>query len=561
MESLPLYNWKIQNSDTNLSFTDVFLHARGLAQNHLDDFRLSERLHDPYLMRDMDRAVSRIEQAIAKRENITIFGDYDADGVISTALMVKLFRKIDVPVKYIIPSRQNEGYGLRVSGVEKALELNTRLLITVDNGITAVEAVDAANKAGIDVIIFDHHLQEGDLPAAYAVVNPNRTGCEYPFKGLCGAGVVYKLFQALGKKLFSEKDYKNFMLMHLDLVALATVADVVPIRDENYAIVKFGLKSINQTLRPGIVELKRVCGLIGKEITTTAVGFYMAPRLNVAGRLEAADHAVELLLSESREKAEELAARLNSLNKKRQKMQEDYITEAVALVEQSEMKDNKAYIITGESWETGIIGIISGRLKDQFNRPVIVFTKDNDGNYVGSGRSTDNFHLTDALTQFNHLYITYGGHKKAAGLTVPPENMPVFLKEFSAYVNKALADETPRQDLIIDTIIDPEQLNQSLVSLIQELGPFGEEYPEPVLLLQKARLKDIYSLSDGRHIKLIFGIGSREFECVWWRRGEQKENIEFYKDYDIAFRPSINLWNGRGKLQLIVEDLQLSGSN
>ncbi len=556
MSILPLADWELLNSDPNTPIIDVLLKNRGLSRDHLEEFKLSERLHDPFLLTDMDKAIERIHKAIREKEVITIFGDYDVDGVVSTTLMVKFFKKLNVSVNYILPNRQKDGYGLKVGGIEKAKERKTRLLITVDNGITSVEAVELANKSGIDVIIFDHHLQEGTLPDALAVVNPNRKDCSYPFKGLCGAGVVYKFFHAIGPSLLSEDDFKHFMLMHLDLVALATIADVVPLIDENYFLVKLGLKSLNQTLRPGIVELKRVSGLIGKEINTTSVGFYMAPRLNVAGRLREADIAAQLLLSETREEAAEIANRLNSLNKERQQLQEDYIQQAIIIVEETGIKDDFAYIVRADNWDTGLIGIVSGRLKDMYNRPVIAFSKDGDGNYVGSGRSTDSFHMTEALSRFSDLYVTYGGHHKAAGLTIKEENFNEFIDLFTNYANSTITEQHLRSKLVIDSVIQAEQLNSSLVKLIGEIGPFGEENPEPVLLLKKARIQDMFSLSQGKHIKIIVQIGNRDFECVWWRRGDLKNTITFNQEFDIAFTPAINLWKGKENLQLVVEDMR-----
>jgi single-stranded-DNA-specific exonuclease len=556
MVNLPLTDWEILNTDTSIPIIDVLLKNRGLTKVQLEDFKLSERLHDPFLLTDMKEAVERIKKAIEKKETITVFGDYDVDGVVSTTLMIKFFNKVNISANFVLPSRQDDGYGLKISGVEKAKELKTDLLITVDNGITSVEAVEFANELGIDVIIFDHHIQEGDLPNAYAVVNPNRKDSSYPFSGLCGAGVVYKFFHAIAPAVFSEDEFRHFMLMHLDLVALATIADVVPLRDENYFLVKVGLKSLNQTLRPGIVELKRVAGLIGKEITPISVGFYLAPRLNVAGRLRDAEIAARLLLSETREEAAQIANRLNSLNKERQQMQESYIHEAIRMVDQEGIRENAAYIVKAEAWDPGLIGIVSGRLKDIYNRPVIALSKDNSGNYVGSGRSTDSFHLTNALSQFSDLYITYGGHHKAAGLTIAEENVDSFIQKFTAYANSTLSEKSLRSKLVIDSVIIPEQLNNSMVRLISEIGPFGEENPEPLLLLQNARIKEMFSLSQGKHIKIVVQIGSRDFECVWWRRGDLKDVITFNQVYDIAFKPSLNPWNGRENLQLVVEDMR-----
>jgi single-stranded-DNA-specific exonuclease len=309
-------------------------------------------------------------------------------------------------------------------------------------------------------------------------------------------------------------------------------------------------------MRPGIVELKRVSGLLSKEITPTAVGFYLAPRINAAGRLKSADLALDLLLSDSREKASEVAVRLNNLNLQRQKIQETYINEALNLVEQDGMKNNRVYLVTGEDWEPGLIGIVSGRLKDKYNRPVIAFTRDKDGNYVGSARSTESFHITEALSNYQHLYDTYGGHQKAAGLTISEKNLPEFLEEFTTFANSVLKEEDLKSKLIIDTTIEPEQLNTSLVKIIDDIGPYGEGNPEPMLILNNIRLRDIFPLSQGKHIKLIFQAGGRDFEGVWWRRGDIKDVVAFDHYYDVVFKPSINLWNGNENLQLVIMDMR-----
>ena len=550
---LPLKKWKILNTDINKPVVDMILHNRNLSLDHLRRFRLSERLHDPFLLKDLDKAIQRIKNAINHKEKILIFGDYDTDGISSTVLMVKFFEKIKYSVDYYIPSRQKDGYGLKPAGVDHARAQNTDLLITVDNGISSGEAVLLANSHGIDVIITDHHLQEGVLPEAYAIVNPNRDGCEYPFKGLCGAGVAYKLIQALAIDYLSEEEYKNFMLAQLDLVALATVADIVPLQDENYALVKYGLQSLKKTGRPGIIELKRVSGLLGKDITTTAIAFYLSPRLNAAGRLGDAELAVRLLLSSSREEARQLASQLNGLNSQRQKLQEKYIDEALYAAQGSE--DN-IHILINEEWDAGIIGIVSGKLKDMLGRPVVVFTTDGDGNYVGSARSTDNFHITHALSRYQDLYLSFGGHQKAAGLTISPDNFDRFKQNITEYVNQTLDTNELSSELIIDTVTGPEQLSAAVVETIESIGPFGEGNPEPVLLLCGVTIKEIMRIGqNSNHLKLIVQKGGSRFECVWWNRSDVKNDIEFDMTVDVAFRPEINLWNGYKKVQLVIEDI------
>jgi single-stranded-DNA-specific exonuclease len=297
---LPQKRWHILNSDENIPVIDVLLTNRNLTADHLQDFRLSEKLYDPFLLKDMDIAVERIISAMKRKERIVIFGDYDVDGIVATVMMKKLFDKIEYPVNYLFPNRHRDGYGLKEQGIRQALQVGANLIITVDNGISSHDAIEAASRSEIEVIITDHHLQEGKLPDALAIINPNRKDCSYPFKGICGAGVVYKFFQAIGPRVFDEETYREFMLANLDLVAMAIIADVAPIRDENYALLKFGLKSLTKTMRPGITELKRVSGLLGKNITPTAVGYYLGPRLNAAGRLKEADIAARLLLTTNR---------------------------------------------------------------------------------------------------------------------------------------------------------------------------------------------------------------------------------------------------------------------
>jgi single-stranded-DNA-specific exonuclease len=555
---LPRNKWKVLNTDSSKSLISVILENRNLNTAHLEKFKLSDRLHDPFLLKNMQKATERIMKAVQSKETIAIYGDYDVDGVVATVLMVKLFERLNYAVQYFLPNREKDGYGLRPSGIAYAIEKKVDLLITVDNGISSQQAIDVANKNGIDVIITDHHLPEGDLPRAYAIINPNQSDCSYPFKGICGAGVVYKIMHAIGSQLYSEEEFSNLMLSQLDLVTLATIADMAPIRDENYALIKFGLKSLTQTMRPGIVELKRVSGLLGKAITPTAVGYYLGPRLNAAGRLADASLAAQLLLSKSREEAAGYAHELNALNSERQRRQEEYITKALDDLQKEQRKVNKVHIVESEEWDLGLLGIISGRLKDRFCRPVIAFTRDSDGNYVGSARSLDNFNITHALTKFNTLLSNYGGHEKAAGLTIPEDNYQRFKKEFIAYVNETLDEEEMVPELVIDTIVNTDQLNESIVHTIQEIGPFGESNPEPLLLIEQVRIKDIIPLSQGKHLKFVVQKGGRHMECVWWGSGIYKDEVRFNEEMDLVFKPSINLWDGREKLQLVIEDLKYS---
>ena len=528
-----------------------------MSLSHLDKFKLSDKLHDPYLLEDMDKAVSRIQDAIKNNEKIAVYGDYDVDGVCSTVLIVKLFQKLNYEIKYFVPDREKEGYGLKKAGIDEALENKIDLLITVDNGISSQEAIDYANEKGIDVIITDHHLQEGDLPKAYAVINPNRKDSNYPFKGICGAGVVYKLIHAVSQKVLDSDNFKNFMLLNLDLVCLATIADMVPLVDENYAICKFGLKALEESMRPGLVELKKVSGVLGKTITPMTIGFYLGPRINAAGRLKHASLAVELFLSETIDRAKNLVYELNNLNSQRQSLQQKYMDVVFSTLENDGVENKKILIIENEDWSSGLIGLISGRIKEKYYLPTFAFTKDNDGNYVGSARSIDNFHITKALTFMNHLFINYGGHEKAAGVTISPENYFQFKEEIQKYAEENISESDLIQELTVDSYVGPDQLNDSIIQMITKIGPFGEANPEPVIAMEQVKIVDIMLIGQGKHLKLFVTKGSQEFECIWWQRGDLKNLIEFGMKVDIAFKPSINIWNGSKKIQFIIEDMQV----
>ncbi len=553
---LPKNIWKILNTDPTRPIVEVVLENRNLTDEHISTFKLSERLHDPYLLPDIDKGVKRILQAIEKREKIIIFGDYDVDGITSTALMLYFFKKIDFPANYLLPHRQKDGYGLRTSSVDQMAEMGAQLVITVDNGISSAEAIAYAAQKGIDVVVTDHHLPEGEMPAAIAVINPNRLDSEYPFKSICGAVVAYKLIWALAQKLLPEDELKQFLLDQLDLVTIGTIADVMPLRDENHALVKFGLKVLSRTKKPGLIELKKVAGLNGKNITPISVGYFLAPRLNASGRLEEADTSVKLLIEQDKERASYLASYLNKLNQKRQYLQQNYIENAISKLPEQKDQLEKVLIIHNNEWHAGLIGLISGKLKERFGRPVIAFTTDEDGNLVGSARSIDAFHITNALTNFNHLFLNYGGHHKAAGLTIPPQNFSTFKEAFTAYANQQLTEEDLIPVLTIDSVVDIDQVHLNMAQTLQELGPFGEGNPEPIFVFLGVKIREMYLIGKGKHLKMFIEKGNQSYECIWWNAAEYKDALKFGQPIDIAFKISINNWQGRNRLQLIIEDIR-----
>ena len=517
-------------------------------------------MHDPYLLPDMKKGVTRILQAMNDEEKIVIFGDYDVDGVTSTALMINFFRRIDYPVQYILPHREKDGYGLRNSGIDRAEDLGASLIITVDNGITSGEAVDYAASKNIDVVITDHHLQEDGLPEAVAVINPNCINSDYPFKTICGVVVAFKLVQALSEKLVPSKfssadDYKQFLLDQLDLVAMGTIADVMPLRDENYAFVKFGLKVLAQTKKPGLIALKKISRVDNRNVSPISVGFFLGPRLNASGRIDQADVSLKLLISESFEAASGYAKKLDEINNKRQTMQAQYLEYALDDLSKRERLD-KVIFIENEQWQSGLIGLVSGHLKEKYNRPVFAFTKNSDGDYVGSARSVGSFHITDALSRFSKYFINYGGHQKAAGLTVFTDKYQQFKEEFIEYADKKIIGNDLEVKLVVDSVVDIDQLNIQIAKLIQDIGPFGEANPEPVLVLENVIIKEKKMLSKDKHLKILTQKGRNLYECIWWRNAQYYNDIYLGESVDVAFHLNINSWQGIDRLQLTVADIR-----
>jgi single-stranded-DNA-specific exonuclease len=555
---LPGKIWNILNENTNRSVIDVILLNRELPPNHMDPFKLTDRMHSPYLLPDMKKGVDRVIKAIQNDERIVIFGDYDVDGITSTALMREFFRKINYPVHYLLPHREKDGYGLRIPSIDKIYKLGTDLIITVDNGISSNDAIDYAATKGIEVVVTDHHLQENALPNAVAVINPNRNDSLYPFKSICGAVVAFKLIYALCEHFMQEDDYKTFLLNQLDLIAIGTISDVMPLRDENYALVKFGLKVLADTSKPGLIELKKIAGVNERRITPISVGYFLSPRLNASGRLEEATTSVELLNTQSFEEAKKLSAYLDKLNRKRQILSANYLDFALDTLPDVETEMKKVIFIENDDWQAGLIGLVSGQLKERFTRPAFAFTRDEQGNYVGSARSIDTFHVTEALSRFSHYFISFGGHQKAAGLTVPADKYLQFKKEFVSYAEDLIKEEHLIPQITIDSLVDIDQINLNTARLIQDVGPFGETNPEPILLIRDVYIRDIFQLSRGKHLKLMIEKGNQVYECVWWNNGQNKDFINFGSIIDVAFRLNINNWQGTDRLQLTVEDLKYS---
>ena len=479
-----------------------------------------EELSDPALLTDMEKACQRIWQAIDNGETIVVFGDYDVDGVTATALLYQHLKGMGAAVKCMLPSREGDGYGLSRNAIQSIHDKGYRLIVTVDNGISAVAEADFAAELGIDLIITDHHLPPETLPKAVAVVDPRREDDTSPFKGLCGAGVAFKLCAALDDCTPEEMlDYCG------DLAAVGTVADVMPLTGENRTLVKAGLRQLQQTDRPGMEALLEEVGLAGKTVTAENISYAIAPRINAAGRMDSAVTALQLVLSEDPDRAEELAHKLNEINAKRQETELQIFKAAEELLEQQpERLEDRVILLWGRDWHPGVIGIVASRLVERTGRPVIVVTVDEHGECKGSGRSVQGFNLHACIGACADLLIRYGGHAMAAGLSVREENLEALRRR----LNEWAARECPVLQippLTCDLSIHLDRVTVDAVRRLDQLAPFGAENPTPVFLLQNAVLDGVYPVSDGKHSRLRLRQGNASLYAVWF--GMRPEQLPY----------------------------------
>ncbi len=470
-----------------------------------------EDLSDPFLLTDMQKACECIWQAIDNGETIVVFGDYDVDGVTATALLYQHLKGMGATVKCMLPSREGDGYGLSRNAIQSIHDKGYQLIVTVDNGISAVEEAEFAAELGIDLIITDHHLPPETLPKAVAVVDPRRLDDTSPFKGLCGAGVAFKLCAALdGCPPEEMLDYCG------DLAAVGTVADVMPLTGENRTLVKSGLRQLQNTDRPGLEALLEEVGLAGRPITAENISYAIAPRINAAGRMDNAVTALQLVLCEDPDRAEELAHKLNEINVKRQETELEIFKAAQVLLEQQpERLEDRVMLLWGRDWHPGVIGIVASRLVERTGRPVIVVTVDEHGECKGSGRSVPGFNLHACIGSCADLLIRYGGHAMAAGLSVREENLP----ELRRRLNEWAARECPvlhTAPLECDLPIHLDRVTVDSVRRIDALAPFGAENPTPVFLLQSAVVDGVYPVSEGRHSRLRLRQGNASVYAVWF---------------------------------------------
>ncbi len=479
-----------------------------------------EELSDPMLLTDMDKACQRIMDAIDNEETIVVFGDYDVDGVTATALLYQHLKGMGANVKCMLPSREGDGYGLSKNAIQSIHDKGYQLIVTVDNGISAVEEAAFAASLGVDLVITDHHLPPETLPQAVAVVDPRREDDHSPFKGLCGAGVAFKLCAALDGCPPEE------MLEYCgDLAAVGTVADVMPLTGENRTLVKAGLQQLRRTDRPGFIALLDEVGLTGKPITAENVSYAIAPRINAAGRMDSAVTALQLVLCEDEERAEELAHRLNEINIARQETEQEIVKAAQEqLDKEPSILEDRVILLWGRDWHPGVIGIVASRLVEKTGRPVIVVSVDEHGEGKGSGRSVQGFNLHSCIGSCADLLLRFGGHAMAAGLSVREENLP----ELRRRLNEWAARECPvlhTPPLTCDLSIHLDRVTVESVHRLEQLAPYGAENPTPVFLLEKAVLEGVYPVSEGKHSRLRLRQGNACIYAVWF--GMRPEQLPY----------------------------------
>jgi single-stranded-DNA-specific exonuclease len=507
------------------------------------------QLYDPFLLDDMKTAVERIQQALEKKEKILVYGDYDADGVSSTSLLMKLFRSYEANVDYYIPNRFREGYGLNKEALQLAADQGFQLIITVDTGISAVEEAKFAKQLGLDLIITDHHEPPAEIPQALAVINPKKPNCPYPFKMLAGVGIAMKLATALLGRVPEE---------WLDLVALGTIADLVPLVDENRVIASFGLKRLDERRNIGLQALLEVSGIDG-DVSAGHVGFSLGPRVNASGRLASAKSAVELMLTEEFDQAKSLALQLDQMNRERQQLVEQITQLALEQVEAEPEKHQHVIVVAGNGWNSGVIGIVASRLVERFYRPVIVFGIDPDTQRAtGSARSIEGFHLHRALTACEELLLKYGGHSMAAGMSISAEKIDLFHQKISSLAQEWLTEEDYIPMTKVDGELQLSDINVSLIEQLKVLEPYGMGNPTPHFVISNTRIAQMKRMGvDRNHLRLQLTEGDHLIDVVAFRKAELAEEITERARVNILGQLQINEWNGRRSPQIILRDLAI----
>jgi len=510
------------------------------------------QLHDPLLMADMKPAVERLRRALERGEKILIYGDYDVDGTAAAVILLTALRGLGGQVEAFIPHRLSDGYGMRAGVIEEAAAKGFRVVISVDTGIREYEALTRARELGLDCIVTDHHLPDAHLPPACAILNPQRADCGYPEKLLAGVGVAFKLVQAL----LGEKLSGRVLRSYLKVVAIGTIADVVPLMGENRVIVRFGLEELRQPSQTGLQALLEVSGLDGRNISAGDVGFRVAPRLNAAGRMENARDVIDLLTCSDLDKARAIAGRLEMLNRERQRVEDAILREIAEIMDRHpEKRDRYSLVLAGEGWHRGVIGIVAQRVVERYHRPALVIGV-GDGLGVGSGRSIRALHLLDALTAMHDLFERFGGHARAAGFALPSARIAELERRFEQYARAMLKPLDLEPVLRVDTEVSGADLDWTLFEALETLAPFGYGNPTPVLAARDLRLLSGPRILQEKHLKLRVACGAKSFDAIGWGMADRGATLTPGQALDMAFTLDQNVFQDVRRLQLVVSEIR-----
>ncbi len=531
----------------------MLLQIRGITTaQEIEDFLHNDtEIEPPWDIKDMEKACVRVHEAIAQEELICVYGDYDADGVTSTALLYSYLEAVGAHVMYYIPSREAEGYGMNNAAVDTLHQKGVKLIVTVDNGIAAINEIRYAKSLGIDTVVTDHHMPLGELPDACAVVDLHRSDCPSRFKQLSGVGVAFKLIMALEGEYC---DVDSLLDMYADLLCLGTIGDIVELKSENRVFVKRGLLSMRHTERTGLYALIRNAGLMGKPITAGNVSFTLVPRINAVGRLGASGRSVELLLTNDEEEAGEFAAAMSYDNAERQQIERDILEKIDARVTRDpRLVMDKVLVLDGENWHQGVVGIVASRIREIYGKPTIIISRDGE-NAKASGRSVEGFALCDAVAACGDLLTHYGGHPMAAGLSLPSANIDVFRKRINDYADRQ--STMPFDTLHIDCKLNPAAISLDLVGELNVMKPYGAGNPTPVFGFFNMVLTNIIPLSNNKHLRLVLSRGSVSMSAMLFFTSTEDFPYEKGEVLDIAATLEINEYNDRSSVSVIVKDVK-----
>ncbi len=517
-------------------------------------FGTLDDLHDPYLLPGVDKAVERIISAVRQKERILVFGDYDVDGVLSVVILLKALKSLGAEVEYFIPERLKDGYGIKEDHLKIVWGKKARLVISVDCGIKSLDFAAKAKAGGVDVIITDHHLPGDTLPDAAALINPVLEDSAYPYKALAGVGVVYKLLQAL----LSREGKASALPHYVKMVAIGTIADVAELRGENRLLVKQGLIGLEKTSNLGLRSLLENCGLQKKRITEVDIGFRIAPRINAAGRMGAADAAVRLFFTEDEEESYRLALWLNEVNAQRQEEEERIYNEAFSRVKKNSLDQRYKLLVLGcEKWHRGVIGIVASKLKDFFYRPVLLFHYE-DGKAHGSGRSISELSLIHCLDECREFFLDYGGHTLAVGCILMRDRLDLFKQKINSVVEQRLGDEELRKRIRIDAQINLSEIDRSFIENFHRLTPFGVGNPKPVFLTRGVEIINTPQLIQDKHLKFLVRQSGRTFETLGWEKAEWIPEIQRGNRVDLVYSLQSSTFLGEEMFSLSFEEMKRS---